>query len=253
MRNIRILVTLLTLVVMGRLAHAQDPSLVMFLKFDEGKGNKATDSSGKGNHAILKGKAKFGEGKYKTGLALGLNDHAEVPHNDSLNLQSMTLMTWVKITQLTGDNQSAIEKGPAWAPGEYNLLPVYGGSILLQIFDLPDECDDDFASEVVTDGNWHHIAGTFDGKKIVIYKDGEKVGGGPCEGKLETNKDPLYIGSRGGSSRWTVGFYDDMKIYNRALTAAEIRAAMEEDAGLPVEPKDRATVKWGELKRQALR
>lgn len=234
-------------------AKAQDPSLILFLNFDEGKGEKAIDKSGKGNDAIFKGKAKFGEGKYGTGLALGLNDWAYVPHNDSLNLQSMTLMTWVKITSLTGDNQSAIEKGPVWGPGEYNLLPVYGGSILLQIFDLPDNCNDELAAGVVTDGQWHHIAGTFDGKKIVIYKDGEEVNAGPCEGKLNTNSEPLYLGCRGGSSRWTMGFYDDMKIYNRALSKAEIQKAMEKTVSLPVRPKDRATVMWATLKRETTR
>lgn len=254
MRDARIpvvLLTVVTLIIIGNFAYAQDASLIMFLKFDEGKGDKALDASGNGNNATLKGKAKFGEGKYGTGLALGLNDFAFVAHADSLNLQSMTLMTWTKITGLTGDNQSGIEKGPAWAQGEYNLLPVYGGSILLQIFDLPEACNDDLAAGQVTDGEWHHIAGTFDGKKIVIYKDGDEVGGGPCEGKLNANAEPLYIGSRGGSSRWTLGFYDDMKIYNRALTKAELRTAMQGTVDLPVDPKDRATVKWAALKKDA--
>lgn len=256
MRDARIPVMLLTclaLLTVARWTQAQDASLVMFLKFDEGKGDKAADASGNGNSAVLKGKAKFGEGKYNTGLALGMNDWAFVAHSDKLNLQTMTLMTWTKITGLTGDNQSGIEKGAAWAQGEYNLLPVYGGSILLQIFDLPEVCNDDLAAGQVTDGEWHHVAGSFDGKKITIYKDGDEVGGGPCEGKLNTNPEPVYIGSRGGSARWTLGFYDDMKIYNRALTKTEIRAAMEGTVDLPVHPQDRATVKWASLKKLATR
>ncbi|MBM3214663.1 LamG domain-containing protein [Candidatus Poribacteria bacterium] len=251
MRRLRpvVLLSCLAIAAAALTASAQDPSLVMYLNFEDG-GKTAKDLSPAGkNSATLMGKAKFGEGKYGSGLALGLNAHAEVPHHDSLNLQAMSLMTWVRITELTGDNQSGIEKGPAWAQGEYNLLPVYGGNVLLQIFDLPDNCNDELQAGTVTDTKWHHITGTFDLKRITVYVDGSEVGGGPCEGKLQTNNGPLYIGARGGSGRWTVGFYDDMKIYNRALTKAEIRTAMEEiPVNLAVDPRHRATVMWAALK-----
>lgn len=235
------------LLTVGVSSAATDPSLVMLLTFDEVSGNQVLDVSGKGNHATIKGAVTIGEGKFGKGGAFNRNGHMEVAHNNSLNLQSMTLMTWCKIPGDTGDNQSAIEKGPAWATGEYNLLPDYGNKVQLQIFDLPANCADTNEAGEVLDGQWHHIAGTFDGAVIRLYVDGTEVGARDCPGTLNTNTQPLYIGARGGTVRWTVGNYDEMAIFNRALTAAEIRAAMN-GIVTPVDPQGRATVTWAALK-----
>jgi len=230
---------------------AADPSLIMLLSF-EGSGEKAVDSSGKGNDAMLKGKAVRGAGKYGQGIDLVANAHLEVAHNASLNLQSMTLMTWCKIAADTGDHQSAIEKGPSWQAGEYNLLPDYGNKVMLQIFGLPENCDDEGEAGGVLDGTWHHIAASFDGKVIKIYVDGKVVGQRDCVGTLGTNTGPLFIGARGGTVRWTVGSYDEMAMYNRALTDAEVAKAMT-GITTAVEPRDRATLMWGTIKSDALR
>lgn len=231
---------------------ATDPSLVMLLSFDDISGDKVTDSSGKGNHATIKGAVTQGEGKIGKGGAFDKNGHMEVAHNDSLNLQSMTLMTWCKIAADTGDHQSAMEKGPAWAAGEYNMLPDYGNKVQLQIFDLPAACADTNEAGEVLDGKWHHVATTYDGSAIKLYVDAVLAGSRDCAGTLNTNTGPLFIGARGGTVRWTVGSYDEMAIFSRALTAAEIQAAMGGIA-TPVEPRDRATVMWATLKTDAAR
>lgn len=235
-------------------ALAQTAGLVMHLPCDEGKGNVANDVSGVGNHARLEGKAGWGDAKsaeFGKALTMGQGAFATVAHHDSLNLtKAMTLMCWVKIDQATGDNQSGMEKGPAWAAGEYNLLPVYGNQILLQIFDLPEPCNDDLQAGNVMDQLWHHIAGTWDGKAIRIYQDGVEVRKGDCEGVLNTNNGFLYIGARGGTGRFTMGSYDELKIFNRALDEDEIAKEMLPPK-LAVYPQDKASTAWGALKLRA--
>ena len=231
---------------------ATDASLVMLLSFDDISGGTVMDSSGKGNNAAIKGAVTSGEGKIGKGGAFDKNGHMEVAHSDSLNVQSMTLMTWTKIAADTGDHQSAMEKGPAWAAGEYNMLPDYGNKVQLQIFDLPAACADTQEAGEVLDGKWHHVATTFDGSAIKIYVDGVMAGSRDCVGTLNTNTGPLFIGARGGTVRWTVGNYDEMAIFNRALNAAEIQTAMN-GLATPVEPRDHATVMWASLKTEANR
>jgi hypothetical protein len=142
-----------------------------------------------------------------------------------------------------------VEKGAAWAVGEYNLLPVYSGSILLQINDLPDECDDEAIGGSVVDQEWHFITGAWDGKTIIVYIDAEESKAMPCKGKLGTNNESLYIGCRGGSQRWMNGFIDEIKIYNRALSVDEIKIDMEDPtANLAVDVVDKLAVTWGNLK-----
>lgn len=234
------------------LAQAVDPSLVMYLSFDENKGDVAKDQSPFGNHATLKGKAKWGEGKFGTGIACTVTGYLLVEDDDSLDLtDAMTINMWAKMMASTGDNQSGVEKQPAWQAGEYNLLPEYGGGVLLQMEELPDECDDEaIAGPTIIDKQWHFIAGTWDGKTITIYIDGKKVKELPCKGKLSKGNGPLFIASRGGGGRWIEGFIDEVKIYNRALDAKEITADMENPAhNLAVSPAEKLATSWGAIKK----
>ena len=52
-----------------------------------------------------------------------MGNYLEVKDSDSLDMtKSLTVSCWVKIIGVTADHQSGIEKGTAWASGEYNLL-----------------------------------------------------------------------------------------------------------------------------------
>ncbi|GIX08066.1 MAG: hypothetical protein KatS3mg115_2469 [Candidatus Poribacteria bacterium] len=242
-----VLVTLLSSAAFGA-------ELILYLPFEEGQGDVAKDASGRGNDATLKGNAAWGQGVYGGGIEMVAGSFLTVEHSPDLALtESMTLMGWVRIPADTGDQQSLIEKGPVWGPGEYNLLPDYNNQVLLQMNDLPDNCDDEIMGGNVLDGQWHHVAGVWDGQEIRIYVDGQEVRAGQCEGVLEVNEQPLFIGSRGGSQRWLVGSIDEIKIYNGPLSEAEIQAAMEEQVQLAVRPQDKATVMWGAIKTAALR
>jgi len=229
---------------------AADPSMVLYLPMDENEGDTAYDLSEYKNDAALKGKAKWAPGKYESGVELGTSNYLEVKDSDSLDItDALTISCWVRIMGLTGDNQSGIEKGAAWAVGEYNLLPEYGGGVLLQIFDLPEACNDDAIAGSIVDQEWHYVTGTWDGKTIIIYIDGEESRTMACKGKLGTNNDSLYIGCRGGSGRWVDGFMDEIKIYNRALSVDEIKVDMETPrANLAVDVVGKLAVTWGNLK-----
>ena len=229
---------------------AADPSMVLYLPMDENEGDTAYDLSEYNNDATLKGKAKWTTGKFESGVELGTSNYLEVKDSDSLDLtDALTISCWIKIMGVTGDHQSGIEKGAAWASGEYNLLPEYGGGVILQMFDLPEACNDDAIAGSVVDQEWHYITGAWDGKTIMIYIDGEESRTMACKGKLGTNNDSLYIGCRGGSQRWVNGFIDEIKIYNRALSVDEIKVDMETPrANLAVDTIDKLAVTWGNLK-----
>lgn len=174
---------------------AIDPSMVLYLPLDENEGNTAMDLSGYNNNATLKGKAKWAPGKFESGIELGTSNYLLVQDSDSLDItDALTISCWVRIMGTTGDNQSGVEKGSGWVVGEYNILPEYGGGVLLQMNDLPDGCDDEAIAGSVVDKQWHFITGTWDGKTIIVYIDGEESKTLACKGKLGTNNDPLYIG-----------------------------------------------------------
>ena len=229
-----------------------DPSLVLYLPMDENEGDTAYDLTEYKNDAVFEGGAKWAPGKFNSGVEFGNGNYLEVKDSDSLDItDALTISCWVKILGATGDHQSGIEKGSAWGSGEYNLLPEYGGGVTLQMFDLPEACNDEAIGGSVVDSEWHFITGAWDGKTIIIYIDAEESRTLPCEGKLGVNNGSLYIGCRGGSQRWVNGFIDEIKMYNRALSVDEIKVDMEDPgANLAVDIVDKLAAIWGNLKAE---
>lgn len=87
---------------------------------------------------------------------------------------------------------------------------------------------------------WHHIAGTYDGAKLQMYIDGHRWGSTLKHvGAISSMPSDSFvaIGSEDGrtqfsdciGSRYFTGLIDEVRIYNRALSAAEIKGIF--DAG----------------------
>jgi hypothetical protein len=246
----KIIIWSVLLFCVSQIGFAKDETLVLYLPLDEGDGNVAKDLSEYGNDAELKGKPKWADGKFGKALELdGAGSYALVPDSESLRITDrITISCWVKVIG-GGDPQSAVEKGGGWIAGEYNLCAVYQGGVLLQFHDLPDNCNDENIGGSVRDGEWHFIAGTWDGKSIKVYIDGELSREMKCPGELAENSDPLFIGSRGGTQRFLMGYIDEIKIYNRALEKDELLRDMNDPREvLGVSDLDLLPVFWGELK-----
>ena len=110
----------------------------------------------------------------------------------------------------------------------------------------------------LSDGKWHHVvfAITDAGEpKIDIYMDGQPqdviVG---KEKELDTFApfvEPVYIGAannRGKVERFFPGVIDEVRIYNRPLTADEVSRNFKSKIGLSVEPAEKLSIVWGALK-----
>jgi len=74
-------------------------------------------------------------------------------------------------------------------------------------------------------GRWTHVAGTFDGKTMRIYADGEESGSMERPGPIKPNEFRLCLGSyEAGHAAHFNGLLDEVRLYSRALTPAEVRA-----------------------------
>ncbi len=74
---------------------------------------------------------------------------------------------------------------------------------------------------------WHHVAGTYDGSVLKLYIDGQPAGSAAYHGSVAESPYPLKIGSSGyDDSRLFDGRIDNVRIWNRALSADEIRDAV---------------------------
>lgn len=121
----------------------------------------------------------------------------------------------------------------------------------------------DIAVEIefaLSDGKWHHIVYAIEDAgepKISVYMDGdsqELIFG--KESKLDNFVpfvQPVYIGAannRGNVERFFPGVIDEVRIYNRPLTADEVTQNFKSKFGLGVEPTDKLSAIWAALKKQ---
>jgi hypothetical protein len=81
----------------------------------------------------------------------------------------------------------------------------------------------------VTDMNWHHLAVTRSGTTLTFYIDGVEAGTTEVTGSFNNNPLPLRIGTDGpewGVGSMFEGVIDDVRLYNRGLSAVEIQALL---------------------------
>ena len=225
---------------------AQD--LVLHLSFDELEGKVVKDLSEFGNDATFKGSPKLIEGVFGKALEFDGKTAGEIADSPSVDIvDGITIEFWALVKG--GEAiQSGIEKGAAWVSGLYNLAALYNGGTILQFFDLPEPCNDDNIGPTIQDGEWHFLAGTWDGDDILLYIDGELAAEMPCKGKLSPNDESLYIGARGASQRFLTGALDEIKMYNYALTKEELLKDMAEPVTLHVDAQDKLATVWARLK-----
>lgn len=156
----------------------------------------------------------------------GINDWVEVPHNAGFNISNnITIETWIKTTNpnehyITTKNEGAwylAISGGNLAPGK---LTFYLSGISPSGWTI--------GSTTVSDGNWHHVAATYDGAFIKLYVDGILDGQFAQTGTISTVLDNIAIGKRPGFNNTAIfnGSLDEFRIWNTARTQNEIVAHM---------------------------
>lgn len=71
---------------------------------------------------------------------------------------------------------------------------------------------------------WYHVAATYDGKEMNIYKDGVKVGSMTKQGDITSSDIPVWIGgnpNQADSRPWK-GSIKAVRVYNYGLSPAEV-------------------------------
>jgi len=231
-----------------------DPALLGWWKLDEDQGSVAYDWSGHSNHGTLVGEPQWVAGNIEGALELdGIDDYVSLGDPPGLQITgNITLAAWIK-SEGVGGERNIIAKGYVFSPHGEVRLQLNGNSY------NAGSLDSDGQHEVSGDGantdigQWVHVAGTYDGSNWNIYRNGQL---------LNTAEDIVgavpvavgwSIGSRGGDmiDQLFEGQVDDVRIYNRALTEAEIKQIMAyPEASSPNPPalatgvKHTATLSW---------
>lgn len=216
----------------GSGASSPAAGLVAAYSFDEGSGTALTDVSGNGNVGTVRG-ARFVTGRAGTALQFdGYDDWVTVADSASLDLATgMTIEAWVKPTNWMSGWETVVlkERGAgalAYALYAHDGAPSPGGyAVPAGTINLggPDEAIR--GSSALSVGSWVHLAATYDGSLLRFYINGALIASRAQSGFIEASASPLRMGGNAAwSNEFFAGILDDVRIYNRALSAAEIVA-----------------------------
>ncbi len=221
--------------------YAVKNGLVSYWSFNKADidGETVKDSFGS-NHGVMKGKPKIVDGKIAEGLEFDGSSYVEVPDNKSLQLwETYTLEAW--IFQKESRSSRIIDKITAGtADGPH--LDTHPGTKLRSCAGNCFSTKSDY-----TLNEWHHAAMTFDKGNVVLYLDGKADGEGKTNSPLAGNALSLKIGADSNGQNLFVGIIDEVRVYNRALSADEIKQNMNAK-GLAVEAEGKLAVTWGSIK-----
>jgi hypothetical protein len=200
--------------------------LVAAYGFNEGKEAEAMDASGMGNTGMIFNAVRV-DGHSGGGLAFnGFDTFVRVPHSGSLNLTSgMTLEAWVKPASNTHHSSVILKQhavgGYTWLLYASDTAAATETSVQTQAgaFNTLD-------GAALAVGAWSHLAATYDGATYRLYINGSQVASVAASGTIQTSTLPLFIGGNIPFGDFFEGVVDDVRIYNRALSAAQIATDM---------------------------
>lgn len=202
----------------GRVAQRNEHGLIGYWHFDEGTDVQAHDAAGRGKDGTLTNSPSWQTAaSCVAGACLAFNGSAQYVSVAPLNPpSSVTVTAWFKRTGAPGNG--------------YHIIVMQGAEIELSVSEATGQIRTGVttvtlgrqvfnAGSGITDGNWHHLAMSYDGATLVSFIDGQQVATNPVSGALATGL-PVTIGAYAGY--YAHGLIDEVRVYDRALSAGEI-------------------------------
>ena len=203
------------------------------------------DSSGNGLSASASSQLTFGQGRF--GNALTGANVLTTPVSALTAPGRLTLVAWIKRSGDPGTLKYIAGRGDDGGTcngGSYAMYTGYPGFEGLKFY-IRSQSGDSFFSpsadpSVVWDGEWHMVAGVFDGTYVRFYLDGVQAGSGtPAPGaavKYDFSGGSFYIdgypvGACGNAD--FSGTIDEVRLYDRALNRSELRRMAIATGGSP--------------------
>ena len=189
----------------------------------------------------------------------------QVDRSAASSSTGLTISAWIRPSKVNDHWQTIVRREDSW---RRQLLAIGGTGdtwglwIGAGIAGGYQEFGAAVDRKILSDGNWHHVAGTFDGKQLVLYVDGKQVGSKPLEGKIQMQSTgPMSVGAHANEPFH--GELNDIRIYRSGLSKTQIESlaakqqavAEEEMVGgwkLPTVDKPKVAQPIEEIARQRI-
>jgi Concanavalin A-like lectin/glucanases superfamily len=202
--------------------------------FEEGKGATVEDVTGDGHEGTIEG-AQWVRGKYGEALKFdGEGDAVKVPNSPDFDLtEGFTIESWVRPESASSEWAPILAKEIGGGKAAHELAWwLYEGGSSSNVPSggtepTPGKRSEATAEDPLPVDVWSHVALTYDGSQVRLYVDGELVDYSSVPaGPPPVTEGELQIGAATEHDDDFAGRLDEVKIYNRALNAAEIVSSM---------------------------
>ena len=206
--------------------------LVAGYGFEEPSGSTVSDVSGGASDGVLSGAVRVASARFGRGLAFdGIDDWVTVPDASGLDLTSaMTLEAWVYPSTVSGWRTVLLKEQPSDL-----IYALYAGQGTqpwgAHVFTTDDLWQT--APAKLPTNAWSHLAATYDGTMMRLFVNGSQVASRALSGPIRVSSGVLRLGGNAIWGEWFKGTLDEVRIYNRALTAGEIQTDMTTPVGAP--------------------
>jgi hypothetical protein len=214
--------------------------LVLSYGFDNDAGTVARDSSTNrinGTYHNTTAEAARSASVPGRGSAIRLDgtrhQWISVPERNALDVNRFTVAALVRYTGIQNDmtlgRWEVLEKAGAYwinvrLDGHVRLGGFFGGCTNPSWKYLD-------STVAVPLNTWTHIAGTYNGSRLVVWINGVRAGGVAITGATCSNNEPLAVAAKNAPAKslleafWD-GQLDDIRIYRRALSATEMKGLL---------------------------
>ncbi|NCC49642.1 MAG: PKD domain-containing protein [Spartobacteria bacterium] len=221
------------LVLLWCLLSSSRAELVLHYTFEEGLGSNVIDRSSYGNDGLLVNEQPCNWLNGPLGGALYLDGenltYVRIPDDPSLQLSTgLTFSVFIRCDDV-GRDASIIAKENGFGEQSYWFGAKYGHFGMYLDAGSGWSCTEDHG--VICEGEWTHLAGTWDGNAVCYYQDGLLIGSNVFTGPLDTTTIFVGLGVNSGHlSAKFKGVIDELRIYDHSLSSSEIEAIYEAGA-----------------------
>ena len=198
--------------------------LVGWWKFDEGSGTVAYDSSGNGNNGNLTNGPTWTNGKIGGALSFdGVDDFVQISNMQSLFSNAASFTTWVKVTDFSSTNSQGLAE---FGATNGNLHYQFVGDMKIYMNILRSTNRVEQIASLTDTSEWHLLSiTTQNGGDWVMFQNFSEAKRVLAQNlSLPLNQTFGRSIHSNTSYRYLKGFLDDVLIYDRALSAAEVQA-----------------------------
>ncbi|MEO8428044.1 MAG: LamG-like jellyroll fold domain-containing protein, partial [Verrucomicrobiota bacterium] len=194
--------------------------LVGYWRLDDAPGTAASDSSGFNNQGSLVNGPLWTTGQIGGALSFdGVDDYISVNNSSSLNpVTQITLSAWIRPTSTAASSEIISKENNV--NNQYYLRLQGGNKIRFTVAGTVLN-----GTTTLSANTWYLVTGTYDGSLMKVYVNGFLDATATAALSMVDNGLNVRLGARQYTTPLTFnGLIDDVRIYNRALTPAEVQA-----------------------------